>query len=102
MQPGAPDPEDGGAADDALKSRLYFFLANPTSREGPKSMLLGISGWSSRGEEWGWTDLNVRVWRPVRHACKFTAAFSCIRQHLVERTSLELLRHPLLETRSFE
>ena len=40
-----------------LKWRLYFFLANPTSREGPKSMLLGISGWSSRGEEWTWTDL---------------------------------------------
>ena len=51
VQPGAPDPEDGGAADDALKSRLCFFLANPTSREGPKSMLLGISGWSSRGED---------------------------------------------------
>ena len=44
VQPGAPNPEDGGAADDALKSRLYFFLANLTSREGPKSMLLGISG----------------------------------------------------------
>ena len=30
------------------------------------------------------------------------AAFSCIRQHLVERTSLELPRHPLLETRGLE
>ena len=33
---------------------------------------------------------------------KVAAAFSCIRQHLVERTRLELPRHPLLETRSFE
>ena len=42
VQPGAPDPEISGAVDDALKSRLYFFLANPISRKGPKSMLLGI------------------------------------------------------------
>ena len=101
VQPGAPDPEISGAIDDALKWRLYFFLANPTSREGPKSMLLGISGWSSRGEEWVGPGLK-RAGLELFVRKKLAAASSCIRQQLVERTSLELLRHPLLETRSLE
>tara|TARA_B100000530_G_scaffold93025_1_gene57063 strand:- start:501 stop:629 length:129 start_codon:yes stop_codon:yes gene_type:complete len=42
VQPGAPDPEISGAIDDALKWRLYFFLANPISRDRAESLLLGI------------------------------------------------------------
>ena len=78
---------------------IFFWLIRPPAK-ARKACLSASRGGLLEVRSGLDPDSSVRVWSPV--SVQFSAAYSCIRPHLVERTSLELPCHPLLETRSFE